>query len=796
MPKILECYSTHNADLHIYLSILSLLKSSNSKEEFDQKFEIIHKNKSLGDFRKVKAAIKHSKTKDQIKKCLLSEIRKKTIIIKKMEAKHPEIGMAYNLSMSFMLSHGIKFKYENKNDYEGADEHNAGELDADGHDADGHADEDVVEELDDDDDYDDDDDDSEDDDGEDDDGEDDDEDDDGDNDDDDGDDDEDTQHKRRRKAAITSIDKSLLSRFNRHRHKLKGHVDNEAKFFMKLPIDQKREILKVLDEGSQGTNKSMMLRLLLSDIPNECKYDIVKQHKLNERNNKYTAWLENLLKIPFGIHSSISCNTPSQQKKFLKDSLKNMNEAVYGHTDAKNNILQFLAQLMINDTSKGLILGIEGPMGNGKTTLIEHGISKVLQRPFSSISLGGVSDSSIMDGHSFTYEGSKYGRIVEILMKSKCMNPVIYFDELDKVSETHKGNEIINFLMHLTDPSQNTHYNDHYFSDIPFDISRAIFVFSYNDRRRINPILLDRIFQIKTEGFLEDDKVKITKNHLIKSAIADIGIKSNEFELPEDTIRWIINRYTHEGGVRKLKEIIYEALREINLRKIMNSRFPAKTVITPNLLENDILYHKHAHNITKIHDTDIVGVVNGLYATSNGQGGIIKIEASLHPASNFLDLNLTGMQGDVMKESMNVAKTLAWNNIGLKKQGEWREYWKKNGNSGIHIHCLEGATPKDGPSAGTAITICILSILCGKPIKHDVALTGEIDLHGNILEIGGLTNKLYGAKLAGCKKVLFPKDNLDDFKKIESKHPELFDENFKTKAISTLSEAMSELFDS
>ena len=471
-----------------------------------------------------------------------------------------------------------------------------------------------------------------------------------------------------------------------------------------------------------------------------------------------------------------------------------MNNVVYGHEEAKNNILQFLAQLMVNNQSKGLVLGIEGPMGNGKTTLIEHGISKVLKRPFHSISLGGISDSSIMDGHSFTYEGCKYGRIVEILVKSKCMNPVIYFDELDKVSETHKGDEIINFLMHLTDPSQNTHFNDNYFSDIPFDISRAIIVFSYNDRRRINPILLDRIFQIRTEGFLEDDKIKIASEYLIQSISKDIGIDLENFNFPEETIRWAIHKYTNEGGVRKLREVIYESLREVNLRRIMNSKFPKKITITPELLETDLLVNRNCANITKIHEDNIVGVINGLYATSNGQGGIIKIEASLQPSTSFLDLNLTGMQGDVMKESMNVAKTLAWNNIGEKKQSQWRNFWKEHGNSSIHIHCLEGATPKDGPSAGTAITICIMSLLCEKPIRHDIGLTGEIDLHGNVLEIGGLVNKLYGAKLAGCKKVLFPKENMSDFEKIVKKHPSLVDNDFEAIPISSLSEAMNEMF--
>ena len=356
---------------------------------------------------------------------------------------------------------------------------------------------------------------------------------------------------------------------------------------------------------------------------------------------------------------------------------------------------------MNNPDSGGAIFGIQGPIGNGKTTLVKEGLSKILNKPFSFIALGGASDGSFLEGHSFTYEGSVWGKIVNVLMESKCMNPVIYFDELDKVSETQKGDEIINILIHLTDTSQNTQFNDKYYQGINFDLSKATIIFSYNDYSKINPILRDRIINIKTSSLKIPEKITIAKEYLLPSIEKDVGMK-NKVKISNDILEYMIENYTNEGGVRKLKELLYEIIRELNLRKMNGDKMPAK--IVKSTLTNDILKNKIPIQKSTIKSESHVGYVNGLYASDNHTGGITCIETKMIPNDTVLQLKLTGQQGDVMKESMNVALTVAWNIIPEKTRSAFKTSFKSKGNMGIHIHCPRGCHPKDGPHAKLVIT--------------------------------------------------------------------------------------------
>jgi ATP-dependent Lon protease len=393
-----------------------------------------------------------------------------------------------------------------------------------------------------------------------------------------------------------------------------------------------------------------------------------------------------------------------------------------------------------------------------------------------------------MEGHSFTYEGSRYGLIVDALIKAKCMNPVIYFDELDKVSKTPKGDEIINLLIHLIDPSQNTHFKDKYFAELDIDLSKCTFVFSYNERSEINPILMDRIQHVNTKGFKLDDKVKIAKNFLIPSIEKDVGIKNGSIKMKEDTIRKIIEDYTLEGGVRSLKKILYEVIREINLRNLTGTssiKFPFS--VSSNDVVTDFLKDKSKIRPEKIHEFPEVGKINGMYACSNGTGGLTVIETKYIPSNTTLGLRLTGMQGDVMKESMAVAKSVAWSLIDPRNQTKISQKMK---NTDLHIHVPEGATPKDGPSAGTAITVAIYSKLMSKKVYNHIATTGEIDLSGNVLAIGGLDSKLHGAKKAGCTLCLCPKQNEEDLDKIRKDYPKLIDKSFDVICVDNIHKAM------
>jgi ATP-dependent Lon protease len=422
------------------------------------------------------------------------------------------------------------------------------------------------------------------------------------------------------------------------------------------------------------------------------------------------------------------------------------------------------------------------------TSLIKDGISKALDKPFIFISLGGATDASFLEGHSYTYEGSIYGRIVNGLIEAQCMDPVIYFDELDKISKTYKGEEITNILIHLTDPVQNSHFRDKYFHGIDIDLSKATLIFSYNNPSNINPILLDRITSIQTKYLLLSQKIHIAKNYLMPNILKDIGLSNNDIYLSNEIIEYIINKFTCEGGVRKIKSLLYNIVRELNLKDLLKEiKFPY------NITKNDInilLKNKSEITLEKIHNKDSIGLINGLYAMSDGSyGGIIPIQVFWIPSSKPLEIKATGNLQQVIKESTEVACTVAFNYLSKNKQykllDKFREYSK-----GLHIHCPSGGTPKDGPSAGTAITIAIYSILTNNKIKNDIAITGEITLEGKVTEIGGLDNKLEGAKRAGVKLVLFPKDNLKDFIKIKENNPLLIDKNFNAKYIETINDAI------
>jgi ATP-dependent Lon protease len=253
---------------------------------------------------------------------------------------------------------------------------------------------------------------------------------------------------------------------------------------------------------------------------------------------------------------------------------------VYGLEDAKMQILQMMGQWVTNPAAVGTAIAIKGPMGTGKTTLVKEGISKVMNRPFAFIALGGATDSAFLEGHGYTYEGSNWGKIVDVLIQCKTMNPVIYFDELDKVSETPKGEEIIGILMHLTDTAQNQHYHDKYFSNIDFDLSKALFIFSYNDESKINPILRDRMYRIETSGYNTKQKTTIARDYLIPTIEKNVKFDAGEIIIPDETLEYIINHYTEEEkGVRNMKrclEIVYTKLNLFRLMKPGTSLFTEK----------------------------------------------------------------------------------------------------------------------------------------------------------------------------------------------------------------------------
>lgn len=489
----------------------------------------------------------------------------------------------------------------------------------------------------------------------------------------------------------------------------------------------------------------------------------------------------------------ITINENLSKIKNKLNGVKNiLDDAVHGHKNAKKQIERIIGQ-WISGKKSGYCFGFEGPPGLGKTSLAKRGLAKCLtdddgnSRPFSLIAIGGSSNGSILDGHSYTYVGSTWGKIVDILMTTKCMNPIIFIDELDKISNTEHGKEIIGVLTHLVDTTQNDSFQDKYFSGIPLDLSKVLFVFSYNDPNLVDRILLDRIHRVKFDPLTIYEKITISKNFIIPELTKEINLY-NKIIFSDEIIRFIIEKYTFESGVRKLKELFFEIINEINLLSLKSEEFEIPYIITIKDIEEKFFKTREKITHIDIPKENSIGIVNGLWANSFGKGGIIPIESKLYPTSTIFELKLTGQQGDVMKESMIVARTLAWN------------YLKKNNidvdkiKDGIHIHCPEGAVPKDGPSAGTAITLSILSLLLGKKVKNNVGITGEINLQGNITAIGGLELKVIGGIKGGIKTFVFPEENKNDLVKIKERYDDSILKGITFKPVKHLDEAMKIVF--
>jgi ATP-dependent Lon protease len=475
-----------------------------------------------------------------------------------------------------------------------------------------------------------------------------------------------------------------------------------------------------------------------------------------------------------------------------------LEKSVFGHENAKRSIKQVIAQWITGDL-KGYCFGFEGPPGTGKTSLAKNGISKCLldingeKRPFSFIALGGSSNGSTLEGHSYTYVGSIWGRIVDILMEAKCMNPIIYIDELDKVSKTEHGKEIIGILTHMTDSTQNDEFTDKYFGGIKFDLSRVLFIFSYNDPDLIDPILRDRIHIIRFSPLKQKDKHQVCNLHLIPEIVKTVGLSKSDIIIPQEIIDFIIDHYTREGGVRRLKEKLFEICRDLNIRHMVDPlTYTFPYTVTIDFLKND-LFIKHPIISPKlILNTPRIGLTNGMYASALGVGGITIIECFIVPKTSFMSLELTGHQGNVMKESMSVAKTVAWNLLTKLTKNELYEESKTN-SFGLHLHCPDGGTPKDGPSAGAAITVSIVSCLLKIPVNNLVSMTGEIDLNGQVCQIGGLETKIRGAKKAGVQKVLVPKSNEHDITYILKNDPP-FDDSFEFVYVENIWDVLPHVF--
>ena len=358
---------------------------------------------------------------------------------------------------------------------------------------------------------------------------------------------------------------------------------NDLKYFKtELTTDKQETMIKEMRtlNNISTIDKPYRIILLESEIPSNFKISALKKISMMENMDpsvgeyfKLKNWIDTFMRIPFNKFNNLPFNISDGLDKcnqYMEQSITTLDKAVYGLNDAKMQIMQLIGQWIVNPSAVGSAIAIKGPMGTGKTTLVKEGISKILNRPFALIALGGATDSSVLEGHGYTYEGSMWGKIVDILIQTQCSNPIIYFDELDKVSDTPRGEEIIGILTHLIDATQNNCFHDKYFSEIDFDLSKALFIFSYNDESKVNSILLDRMYKITTKGYELKDKKIIANDYLIPYISQQVNFESDNIVISDEALHHIIEKYTiKEDGVRNLKRCLEIIHTKLNLFRLM-----------------------------------------------------------------------------------------------------------------------------------------------------------------------------------------------------------------------------------
>lgn len=564
---------------------------------------------------------------------------------------------------------------------------------------------------------------------------------------------------------------SLLKKSNKKRTKF-SHLNKEGLI---------ERSISIFDCFIEDENES-----LVDEVIKEYEPLLNKGYNNIEINNKIQKINKNMTEI----------------NDYMSGVKKTLDGAVYGHDKAKKQIERIIGQ-WINGEQDGYCFGFEGPPGVGKTSLAKRGLSDCLKddkgvsRPFAMIQMGGDSNGSTLHGHNYTYVGSTWGSIVQILIEKKCMNPIIFIDEVDKISRTENGKEIVGILTHLLDPAQNDCFQDKYFTGIDLDLSKALFILSYNDVNAIDKILLDRVHRIKFDSLSIEDKLVICKTHILPEIYKKMGLE-DIIIFEDEVLKYIIDEYTCESGVRKLKEILFEIVAEINLDVLKNNKdYDFPIVISVDDIKNKFFKDKRVNVTRKVPSESLIGYANGMYATSIGNGGTLPIHAKFFPSEHFLELKLTGLQQDVMRESMHVSLTVAWNLTSNDMKKKIRKLYDGDNNKcGINIHPGDGSVQKDGPSAGGIITVVLYSLLNELPIKAHFAMTGEIQMTGDITEIGGLNHKILGSLKAGVKEFIYPKENKKEFDEFYNKYKD--DERIegiKFYAVQHISEALDLMID-
>jgi len=541
--------------------------------------------------------------------------------------------------------------------------------------------------------------------------------------------------------SVLQVEKKIRSRVKRQMEKTQReyYLNEQMKAIQKeLGDDEGRDELADLEEKIKKTKLSKEAR-------DKAQHELKKLRQMSPMSAEATVvrnYLDWLLSIPWGKKSKVKKDLAAAQQVLDADH--------YGLEKVKDRIVEYLAVQSRANKLTGPILCLVGPPGVGKTSLGKS-IAKATGREFVRVSLGGVRDEAEIRGHRRTYIGSMPGKIIQSMRKAKTSNPLFLLDEIDKMGADFRGDPS-SALLEVLDPEQNSTFNDHYL-EVDYDLSSVMFITTANTLNIPGP-LMDRMEIIRIAGYTETEKVEIARKHLIPNAVSKHGLDSKEFSIDDDALLLMIRRYTREAGVRNLERelstLARKAVKELMLSKKKSVR------VTERTIEEFLGVPKYRFG--EIESDDQVGVVTGLAWTDVG-GELLTIEGVMMPGKGRM--TVTGNLRDVMKESISAAASYVRSRaitFGIEPPLFDRR--------DIHVHVPEGATPKDGPSAGVAMATTIVSVLTGIPIRHDIAMTGEITLRGRVLPIGGLKEKLLAAARGGIKKVLIPDENAKDLTEI------------------------------
>ena len=555
--------------------------------------------------------------------------------------------------------------------------------------------------------------------------------------------------------------------------KIRGRVKTQMEktqreYYLNEQLKAIQKELGEIEDGKDETsslNKAIIKSKMPKEVLKKCMNELNKLKNMSPMSAEATVvrnYLDWMIDVPWYKKDKIDID--------LNKALKVLDEDHYGLEKVKERIIEFLAVQKRMEKSKGPILCLIGPPGVGKTSLGKS-VARATNRQFVRMSLGGVRDEAEIRGHRRTYIGSLPGKIIQLMKKAGTKNPLFLLDEIDKVGNDYRGDPS-SALLEALDPEQNTTFNDHYL-EVDYDLSDVMFVTTGNTLN-ILPPLLDRMEVIRIPGYTEDEKINIADKFLLPKQIKENGIKQGELDITDGTIKQIIRSYTREAGVRNLEREISKISRKV-VKQVVNGEKQKVTVNDKNI--SDFLGIKK-FKYGEVETEDKVGVVTGLAWTEFG-GEILKIETVHMPGKGRMQI--TGKLGDVMQESVKAAKSFVRSKS--LEYGIIPPLFEKND---FHIHVPEGATPKDGPSAGIGMVTSIVSSITNNPVDREIAMTGEVTITGQVLAIGGLKEKLLAAHRAGIKKLIIPKDNEKDLADI----PQKIKDDIKIITVETVDEVL------